>query len=50
MPKKIQQINIHGPNLLSLDLIDYPLLGSNDLIVEIKCCGICGTDLGYLLS
>lgn len=50
MPKKIQQINIHGPNLLSLDLIDYPLLGSNDLIVEIKCCGICGTDLGYLSS
>ena len=50
MPKKIQQINIHGPNLLSLDLIDYPSLGSDDLIVEIKCCGICGTDLGYLSS
>tara|TARA_B110000438_G_scaffold209895_1_gene201825 strand:- start:3964 stop:4983 length:1020 start_codon:yes stop_codon:yes gene_type:complete len=50
MPKKSQQINIHGPNLLSLDSIDYPLLGSNDLIIEIKCCGICGTDLGYLLS
>ena len=50
MSKKTQQINIHGPNLLSLDLIDYPLLGSDDLIVDIKCCGICGTDLGYLSS
>jgi 2-desacetyl-2-hydroxyethyl bacteriochlorophyllide A dehydrogenase len=50
MPKKTQQINIHGPDLLSLDSIDYPLLESNDLIVEIKCCGICGTDLGYLSS
>ena len=50
MPKKTHQINIHGPDLLSLDFIDYPLLESNDLIVEIKCCGICGTDLGYLSS
>ena len=50
MPKKTQQINIHGPDLLSLDSIDYPLLESNDLIVKIKCCGICGTDLGYLSS
>ena len=29
---------------MSLDFIDYPLLESNDLIIEIKCCGICGTD------
>ena len=50
MSKKSQQINIHGPDLLSLDSIDYPLIESNDLIVEIKCCGICGTDLGYLSS
>ena len=50
MPKKTHQINIHGPDLLSLDFIDYPLLESNDLIIEIKCCGICGTDLGYLSS
>ena len=50
MPKKTHQINIHGPDLLSLDFIDYPLLESNDLIIEIKCCGICGTDLGYVSS
>ena len=50
MSKKSQQINIHGPDMLSLDSMDYPLLESNDLIVKIKCCGICGTDLGYLSS
>tara|TARA_B110000263_G_scaffold155741_1_gene135201 strand:- start:452 stop:1471 length:1020 start_codon:yes stop_codon:yes gene_type:complete len=50
MSKKSQQINIHGPDLLSLDLIDYPIVGSDDLIVDIRCCGICGTDLGYLSS
>ena len=35
MPKKTHQINIHGPDLLSLDFIDYPLLESNDLIIDI---------------
>jgi 2-desacetyl-2-hydroxyethyl bacteriochlorophyllide A dehydrogenase len=50
MNKKTHQLNIQGPDILSLDLVDYPSLGSNDLIVAIKCCGICGTDLSYLSS
>ncbi len=50
MSKKTRQLNIQGPDTLSLDLVDYPSLGSNDLIVAIKYCGICGTDLSYLSS
>ena len=50
MNKKTHQLNIQGPDTLSLDLVDYPSLGSNDLIVAIKYCGICGTDLSYLSS
>ncbi len=50
MHKKIQQVNIHGPDDILLDDVDYPKLGSHDIIVKIKCCGICGTDLGYLAS
>ncbi len=50
MNKKTHQLNIQAPNTLSLDLVDYPSLGSNDLIVAIKYCGICGTDLSYLSS
>tara|TARA_B100000287_G_C20580370_1_gene760105 strand:- start:310 stop:1335 length:1026 start_codon:yes stop_codon:yes gene_type:complete len=48
MNKKTHQLNVQGPDTLSLDLVDYPSLGSNDLIVAIKYCGICGTDLSYL--
>ena len=50
MKKQTQQLNILGPDALSLDLVDYPSLGSNDLIVAIKFCGICGTDLSYISS
>ena len=50
MNKKIHQLNIQGPDTLSLDLVDYPSFGANDLIVAIKYCGICGTDLSYLSS
>ena len=50
MNKKTHQINIQGPNILSLDLVNYPNMGANDLIVAIKYCGICGTDLSYLSS
>ena len=50
MNKKIHQINIQGPDILSLDLVNYPNMGANDLIVAIKYCGICGTDLSYLSS
>ena len=50
MNKKTHQINIQGPDILSLDLVNYPDMGTNDLIVAIKYCGICGTDLSYLSS
>ena len=50
MNKKTHQLNIQGPDTLSLDLVDYPSFGANDLIVAIKYCGICGTDLSYLSS
>ena len=50
MNQKNHQLNIQGPDTLSLDLVEYPSLGSTDLIVGIKFCGICGTDLSYLSS
>lgn len=39
---------IHGADDLRLDSINPPLCGSDDLIVEVRECGICGSDLGYL--
>lgn len=39
---------IHGVNDLRLDSIAPPLCGPDDVVVQVKACGICGSDLGYL--
>jgi (R,R)-butanediol dehydrogenase / meso-butanediol dehydrogenase / diacetyl reductase len=44
----MQVLNIHGENDVRLDAIAPPLLGDDDVIVRIKACGICGSDLSYI--
>jgi 2-desacetyl-2-hydroxyethyl bacteriochlorophyllide A dehydrogenase len=39
---------IHGVNDLRLDSIAPPLCGPDDVVVQVRECGICGSDLGYL--
>ena len=39
---------IHGVNDLRLDTTAPPQCGPNDVVVEVRECGICGSDLGYL--
>ncbi len=39
---------IHGINDLRLDRAPPPLCGPDDVVVEVRECGICGSDLGYL--
>ena len=39
---------IHGVNDLRLDNITPPLCGPDDVVVQVRECGICGSDLGYL--
>ena len=39
---------IHGPDDLRLDAIAPPVCGPDDLVVRVRECGICGSDLGYL--
>ncbi|CAA0125270.1 Starvation-sensing protein RspB [Halioglobus japonicus] len=39
---------IHGVDDLRLDNIAPPACGPDDLIVQVRECGICGSDLGYL--
>lgn len=39
---------IHGVNDLRLDLTSAPVCGPDDVVVEVRECGICGSDLGYL--
>ena len=39
---------IHGVDDVRLDTVPYPHCGPDDLIVQVRHCGICGTDLGFL--
>lgn len=39
---------IHGPDDVRLDEIAQPEAGPDDVIVRVRACGICGSDLGYI--
>lgn len=40
---------IHGPNDLRYDTVeDVTIKDSRDIVVRMKCCGICGSDLHFL--
>jgi len=41
-------LNIHGVDDVRLDPADKPTPGSSDVVVRVKACGICGSDLTYI--
>jgi (R,R)-butanediol dehydrogenase/meso-butanediol dehydrogenase/diacetyl reductase len=41
-------LNIHGIDDVRLDRTERPTPGSNDVVLKIKACGICGTDLNFI--
>ena len=41
-------LNIHGVDDVRLDPIDPPSPGDSDVVVKVKACGICGSDLSYI--
>ena len=41
-------LNIHGVNDVRLDPTDAPRPGSADVVVKVKACGVCGSDLTYI--
>src|SRR5579862_3344099 len=44
----MRMLNIHGVNDVRLDPVEPPKLGDNDVVVKVKACGICGSDLTYI--
>ncbi len=44
----IPQLRIHGVDDLRLDRVPPPACGVDDVVVKVRECGICGTDLGFL--
>jgi (R,R)-butanediol dehydrogenase / meso-butanediol dehydrogenase / diacetyl reductase len=41
-------VNIHGVDDVRLDPVAAPTAGPNDVVVQVKACGICGSDLSYI--
>ena len=41
-------LNIHGVNDVRLDPVDAPRPGNSDVVVKVKACGVCGSDLTYI--
>ncbi len=41
-------LNIHGVNDVRLDPIEPPRPGNSDVVVKVKACGVCGSDLTYI--
>ncbi|BDU00026.1 zinc-dependent alcohol dehydrogenase [Nocardia sputorum] len=48
MSSTIKQVRVHGPGAVSLDRVELPECGPRDAVVELRACGICGSDLGYI--
>ncbi len=41
-------LNIHGVDDVRLDPIERPRPGSADVVIKVKACGVCGSDLTYI--
>lgn len=44
----MRALNIHGVDDLRLDPKAPPRAGPRDVVVRIRACGVCGSDLGYV--
>ena len=45
-----RMLNIHEANDVRLDTVANPEPGSRDVLVNVRACGICGSDLTYIKS
>jgi len=41
-------LNIHGVNDVRLDPTEPPHPGNSDVVIKVKACGVCGSDLSYI--
>ena len=44
----MQQLRIHAPGKVSLDEVPDLEPGPRDAVLQVRACGICGSDLGYI--
>lgn len=41
---------VHGPGDVRLDDVAVPQPGQGEVVVQVRACGICGSDLGYIAA
>lgn len=46
----MRMVRVHGRGAVSLDEVASPEIGPRDVLVRVACCGLCGSDLGYIES
>lgn len=44
----IQQVRIHAPGQVRLDRVELGDCGPRDAVVDVRACGLCGSDLSYI--
>lgn len=47
---KMKAANLYAPGDLRCEDIDIPVCGEDEVLVEIKACGVCGSDIGRVLT
>jgi threonine dehydrogenase-like Zn-dependent dehydrogenase len=46
----MDMVRVHGPDRVSRDRVDTPQIGDRDVLVRVAQCGLCGSDLGYIVN
>ncbi|MFK7733353.1 MAG: zinc-binding dehydrogenase [Pseudomonadales bacterium] len=41
-------VNLYAPDDFRIDQVPEPVASDNDVIVQVRYCGICGSDVGYV--
>jgi (R,R)-butanediol dehydrogenase/meso-butanediol dehydrogenase/diacetyl reductase len=47
---KMKAVRTGGPGAVEVVELERPVAGPTDAVVRIRACGICGTDVGYVVA
>jgi len=50
MSETMKAAVLHGMNELRLDVVDKPIVGADTILLKIRSCSICGSDVRVLKS
>ena len=50
MEGKMWAAVLHAPGDLVYEQVDIPVPGENDVLIRVKACGVCGSDIPRVLT